>query len=108
MILCIDKNSLKQSLVVQKDTDLGELIKNHAKYFHDAEEALKQGCNEIDMVVNITDVKNGLYGKVEEEIRKEALSYTAECCSVKPALLGDEIGDYAALITAVYGMQNEV
>ena len=27
------------------------------------------GCNEIDMVVNITDVKNGLYGKVEEEIR---------------------------------------
>ena len=45
---------------------------------------------------------------MEEEIRKEALSYTAECCSVKPALLGDEIGDYAALITAVYGMQNEV
>lgn len=45
---------------------------------------------------------------MEEEIRKEALSYTAGCCSVKPALLGDEIGDYAALITAVYGMQNEV
>ncbi|MEE0980292.1 MAG: ROK family protein, partial [Acutalibacteraceae bacterium] len=45
---------------------------------------------------------------MEEEIRKEALSYTAECCSVKPALLGDEIGDYAALITAVYGTQNEV
>lgn len=35
----------------------------------EVEEALKQGCNEIDMVVNITDVKNGLYGKVEEEIR---------------------------------------
>jgi len=35
----------------------------------EAEEALMQGCNEIDMVVNITDVKNGLYGKVEEEIR---------------------------------------
>lgn len=45
---------------------------------------------------------------MEEEIRKEALSYTAECCSVRPALLGDEIGDYAALITAVYGTQNEV
>lgn len=36
----------------------------------EAEEAIKQGCNEIDMVVNITDVKNGLYGKVEEEIRE--------------------------------------
>ena len=45
---------------------------------------------------------------MEEEIRKEALSYTADCCVVKPALLGDEIGDYAALITAVYGTQNEV
>lgn len=36
----------------------------------EAQEAIKQGCNEIDMVVNITDVKNGLYNKVEEEIRE--------------------------------------
>lgn len=33
------------------------------------EQALRDGCNEIDMVVNISDVKNGDYGKVEEEIR---------------------------------------
>lgn len=32
-------------------------------------QALEDGCNEIDMVVNISDVKNGLYDKVEEEIR---------------------------------------
>lgn len=32
-------------------------------------QALLDGCNEIDMVVNISDVKNGLYGQVEEEIR---------------------------------------
>ncbi|MBQ7775182.1 MAG: deoxyribose-phosphate aldolase [Lachnospiraceae bacterium] len=40
----------------------------------EAKTAIKQGCNEIDMVINITDVKNGLYDKVEEEIRtlKEA------------------------------------
>lgn len=31
--------------------------------------ALEDGCNEIDMVVNIGDVKNGLYNKVEDEIR---------------------------------------
>lgn len=36
----------------------------------EAKEAIKQGCNEIDMVVNISDVKNGLYEKVEEEIRE--------------------------------------
>lgn len=33
------------------------------------EQALADGCNEIDMVVNISDVKNGAYDKVEEEIR---------------------------------------
>ena len=33
------------------------------------EEALKDGANEIDMVVNISDVKNHLFDKVEEEIR---------------------------------------
>ena len=31
--------------------------------------ALADGCNEIDMVVNISDVKNGLFDQVEEEIR---------------------------------------
>lgn len=31
--------------------------------------ALEDGANEIDMVVNISDVKNHLYEKVEEEIR---------------------------------------
>ncbi len=32
--------------------------------------ALADGCNEIDMVVNISDVKNGAFDKVEEEIRQ--------------------------------------
>lgn len=35
----------------------------------EVEQALAEGCNEIDMVVNISDVKNGLFDKVEEEIR---------------------------------------
>lgn len=32
--------------------------------------AIEDGANEIDMVVNISDVKNKLYNKVEEEIRE--------------------------------------
>lgn len=32
--------------------------------------ALQDGCDEIDMVINITDVKNGDYEKVTEEIRE--------------------------------------
>lgn len=35
----------------------------------EAGEAVKDGAREIDMVVNISDVKNGLFDKVEEEIR---------------------------------------
>ena len=35
----------------------------------EVEQALKDGCDEIDMVINIGDVKNGHYDKVEEEIR---------------------------------------
>ncbi len=35
----------------------------------EVEQALADGCTEIDMVVNISDVKNGDYARVEEEIR---------------------------------------
>ena len=35
----------------------------------ETQKALSDGCNEIDMVVNISDVKNGLFQKVEDEIR---------------------------------------
>lgn len=40
----------------------------------EVQKALMDGASEIDMVVNISDVKNGLFDKVEEEIRtlKEA------------------------------------
>jgi deoxyribose-phosphate aldolase len=40
----------------------------------EVKQALADGCNEIDMVINISDVKNGLFDKVEAEIRtlKEA------------------------------------
>lgn len=32
--------------------------------------ALRDGCSEIDMVVNLGDIKNGLFDKVEAEIRE--------------------------------------
>ncbi|MDD3139711.1 MAG: deoxyribose-phosphate aldolase [Lachnospiraceae bacterium] len=34
----------------------------------EVEQALKDGVSEVDMVINITDVKNGNYGAVQEEI----------------------------------------
>ena len=44
-------------------------------------QALKGGANEIDMVINITDVKNKDYKKVEEEIR--TLKETVGCHTLK-------------------------
>lgn len=41
---------------------------------------------------------------MQAELEKEALMHTTKCLDVRPALLGDEIGDYAALMTAVYGV----
>ncbi len=35
----------------------------------ETKKALLDGANEIDMVINISDVKNGMYDAVEEEIR---------------------------------------
>lgn len=36
----------------------------------EAREAIAQGCDEVDMVINISDVKNGRYDLAEEEIRQ--------------------------------------
>lgn len=42
-----------------------------------------------------------LWGKAKEIIEKEALSLSANCCKVVPAILGEQIGDYAAIATAL-------
>ncbi len=34
----------------------------------ECEQALEDGCNEFDMVINITDLKNGDYQKIQDEI----------------------------------------
>lgn len=36
----------------------------------EAEDAIKNGADEVDMVVNISDIKNGDYDKVESEIKE--------------------------------------
>lgn len=36
----------------------------------ETKQAVKDGAHEIDMVINISDVKNGMYDKVEQEIRE--------------------------------------
>lgn len=54
-----------------------------------------------------TRSKNGLWESCKEVIEKEALSVSWECCEVLPAALSENIGDYAALTVAVYGMKGK-
>lgn len=42
-----------------------------------------------------------LWPTAQAVIEKEALSLTAKCCRVVPAQLGEQIGDYAAVATAI-------
>lgn len=42
-----------------------------------------------------------LWESAEKVIKREALSVSADCCRVLPALLGEHIGDYAAIATAL-------
>ena len=42
-----------------------------------------------------------LWGEAERVIKEEALEFTYACCEVLPAELGENIGDYAAIATAL-------
>ena len=42
-----------------------------------------------------------LWEAAKQQIDKEALFASAQCCRVVPALLGESIGDYAAIATAI-------
>lgn len=47
-----------------------------------------------------------LWEHAKAEIEKEALNVSAECCKVLQAGLGEQIGDYAAIATAVWGVED--
>jgi glucokinase len=58
---------------------------------------------ELYIGLDIGGTKCGVVvGIVEDVLRKEALSPALDVCSIRPSLLGDSIGDYAALCVAVY------
>jgi glucokinase len=44
---------------------------------------------------------------IERVIARETLIQSRKACKIVPAALGDSIGDYAAVLTAVYGMEEE-
>jgi glucokinase len=49
--------------------------------------------------------RNELWPYAEEVIKRETLSASREACRVVPAILGEEIGNYAAVTAAKYGLE---
>lgn len=54
-----------------------------------------------------TRCSNLMKEHVEKIIDKEVLEYSRKACVVSEAVLGDSIGDYAALSVAYYGKEKE-
>jgi glucokinase len=52
-----------------------------------------------------TRSRNELWPYAEEVIKKETLPKSRKACRVVPSILGDEIGNYAAITTAKYGLE---
>lgn len=45
--------------------------------------------------------------EMERILKIESLARSLDCCTVSKAMLGDEIGDYAAISVAINGLENE-
>ena len=45
---------------------------------------------------------------MEKAIEREAIQYSREVCKILPASLGEQLGDYAAIVTALYGLGKEI
>jgi glucokinase len=49
--------------------------------------------------------RNELWPAAEEVIKRETLLRSRDACQVVPSLLGEEIGNYAAITVAKYGLE---
>ena len=71
----------------------------------EAKQAIENGANEIDMVINISDVKNGDYDKVTAEIKaiKEAVGDKILKVIIETCLLTDEEKEIACRLSKEAG-----
>ncbi|HEX2975512.1 MAG TPA: ROK family protein [Bacteroidales bacterium] len=81
-----------------------EIINLSAEYLGQGLAILIDILNPECIVIGSIYARNEMLFKpvIEEVLKKEALNPALEVCSIRPALLGDSIGDYAALCVAVY------
>ncbi|HLN55279.1 MAG TPA: ROK family protein [Bacteroidales bacterium] len=86
------------------DPVASEIIRTAAEYLGQGLAILIDILNPECIVIGSIYARNEMLFKpvVDEVLKKEAIPLSLGVCSIKPALLGDSIGDYAALCVAIY------
>jgi glucokinase len=81
-----------------------EIIRVSAEYMGQALSTLIDILNPECIVIGSIYARNEMLFKpiIERILRQEAIPASLAVCSIKPAGLGESIGDYAALCVAVY------
>lgn len=81
-----------------------EIIRISAGYLGQALAILIDVLNPECIVIGSIYARNEMLFKplIEEVLQKEAIPSSLEVCRIKPAELGDSIGDYASLCVAIY------
>jgi glucokinase len=81
-----------------------EIINLAGRYLGQGLAILIDVLNPECIVIGSIYARNELLFKpvIDEVLKAEALAPALEVCTIKPALLGDSIGDYAALCVAIY------
>jgi glucokinase len=86
------------------DTTAMEIVRISGEYLGRGLAVLIDILNPECIVIGSIYARNeGLFKPhIDRILKQEAIPAAVEVCSIKPALLGDSIGDYAALCVALY------
>lgn len=86
-----------------KDETAVEVYRESGRYLGRGLSVLIDILNPERIVIGSIFARSGdlLWEDAKSEIDKEALGVSAACCEVVPAALGENIGDYAAIATAL-------
>lgn len=85
------------------DPDAIEVFRISGRYFGQGLSILMDLLNPEVIVVGSIFARSGelLEEAMYEEIKKEALPQTAAVCEIRPAMLGEQIGDYGSVMAAL-------
>ena len=103
LIETIDARMVAQA-ALNADPVASEIINISAEYLGQGLAIIIDILNPECIVIGSIYARNEMLFKpvIDRILQKEALGQALDVCTIKPALLGDSIGDYAALCVAIY------